>query len=200
MAAPLPALHVPLPHPATVTPEAGPVLSPEMAAKIGGMRTKIQLSVGQIVLAVMNLPRYKHQSLGDLAHVLIDPLLRDRVAIAHKSITVPDGTLAVDEETIAGIAIWATVSDAVDAKITEQIKTGAFPVRLAPDDWVSGNHVWLLDVIASDRRQATSVLANFRQLAGDRPVRIHPVVARLIDPDVLAKLRVAAADELKAGT
>ena len=139
-----------------------------------------------------DLPRYKHQSLADLGQILITPLLRDRVAIAHKSVKGKDGKLKVDEETIAGIAIWASVSDAVDAKITEQTKTGSFPVRLGPDDWVSGNNVWLLDVVAADRKQATSVLANFRQLAGERPVKIHPVVARLIDPDVLAKLRVAA--------
>ena len=68
-------------------------------------------------------------------------------------------------------------------------KAGAFPVRLGPDDWTSGDHVWLFDVIAADRKQATSVLTNFRQLAGERPVRIAPLVGRLIDPDVLQKLK-----------
>ena len=80
----------------------------------------------------------------------------------------------------------------MDAKITEQVKAGAFPVRLAPDDWVSGETVWLLDVVAADRAEATAMLANFRQLAGGRPVRIAPLVARLIDPAVLEKLRGAA--------
>ena len=174
--------------------------TPEMAAKIGELRTKIQLSVGQIVLAIMNLPRYKHHALADLSHIILEPLLRDRVAIAHKSVKAGDGTAPdakwasegarnkVDEQTIAGIAIWATVSDAVDAKIAEQVKAGTFPVRLSPDDRLGGEHVWLLDVVAADRKQATSVLANFRQVAGERPVRIHPVVARLIDPEVLEKL------------
>ena len=71
---------------------------------------------------------------------------------------------------MAGIAIWATVPEvviaAVDAKIAEQIKAGVFPVRLASDDWTSGEVVWLLDVIAADRSQAHRtfgrVLANFR--------------------------------------
>ena len=178
------------PEQAALAP-ATPPLSPEMVARIGELRTKIQLSVGQIVLAVMNLARYRHQSLADLAHILIEPLLRDRVAIAHRSATAADGTTQVDEHTIAGIAIWATVSDAVDAKITEQVRAGAFPVRLGPDDWASGDTVWLLDVVAGDRRQATAVLANFRQLAGARPVKIHPIVGRLIEPAVLAKLVAA---------
>ena len=67
-------------------------------------------------------------------------------------------------------------------------------MRLCPDDWLSGDNVWLLDVVAADRKQATSVLANFRQLAGERPIKIAPTVARLIDPEVLERIRVAAFD------
>lgn len=139
----------------------------------------------------MNLPRYRHQALGDLMHVVLDPLMRDRVAIAHvRNDNHPEG----DEQTVAGIAIWATVSEAVDAKIAEQIKAGVFPVRLASEDWTSGEVVWLLDVIASDRSQATRVLANFRQLSGERPVKIHPIVARSVDPVLLEKMRVRPAE------
>lgn len=166
-----------------------PPPSPELMAKIVEMRSKIQLSVGQLVIAIMDLPRYKHISLADLTQTVIQPLLRNRIAIAHKS----SAGGKVDEETIAGIAIWASVSDAVDLKIAEQIKAGVFPVRLAAEEWASGDHHWLLDVIAGDRAQATSVLANFRQIAGDKQIKIHPLVGRLIDPQVLEKLRLASA-------
>ena len=118
-------------------------------------------------------------------------MLRDRLAIAHKGVAGSDGEPKVDEESVAGIAIWASVSDEVDTKITEQVKAGVFPVRLGADDWVSGEHVWLLDVIAGDRKAATSVLANFRQVAGERAIKVHPIVARLIDPAVLEKMRGA---------
>jgi len=172
-----------------------PRLTPEMIEKIAALRTKIQLSVGQVVLAIMNLPRYRHQTLADLMHVVLDPLMRDRVAIAY---TRTDGKPEGDEQSVAGIAIWASVSDAVDAKITEQVKAGAFPVRLANEDWVSGDTLWLLDVIAGDRKQATAVLANFRQLSGERPVKVHPIVARSVDPAVLEKMRVRDATETQA--
>ncbi|MEO8375032.1 MAG: toxin-activating lysine-acyltransferase [Sphingomonas bacterium] len=158
-----------------------------MIEKIAALRTKIQLSVGQVVLAIMNLPRYRHQTLADLMHVVLDPLMRDRVAIAC---TRTEGKPEGDEQSVAGIAIWASVSDAVDAKITEQVKAGVFPVRIANEDWVSGDTLWLLDVIAGDRKQATAVLANFRQLSGERPVKVHPIVARSVDPAVLEKMRV----------
>ena len=151
----------------------------------------------------MNLPRYRHQALGDLMHVVLDPLMRDRVAIAHvRNDSHPEG----DEQTVAGIAIWATVPEvviaAVDAKIAEQIKAGVFPVRLGHEDWTSGEVVWLLDVIAADRSQAQGtsgrVLANFRQLSGKRPVKIHPIVARSVDPALLEKMRVRPADAVSS--
>ena len=171
---------------------AAPAVSPELLAKIGELRSKIQISVGQIILTIMNLPRYRHQTLGDLGHLLINPLLRDRVAIAHRSVTAEDGSAKPDEENVAGIAIWATVSDEVDAKIAEQVKAGVFPVRLGGDDWVSGEQVWLLDVIAADRQAATAVLTNFRQVAGDKQIKVHPIVGRLIDPKVLERLRAGS--------
>jgi hemolysin-activating ACP:hemolysin acyltransferase len=180
-------------HAAAVAPESTapepPAMTREMRAGIGKFRHALQLSFGQIVLATMNLPRYRHQTLADLAHLFLEPLMRDRVAIAKRTSKTPDGA---EEEQVAGIALWATVSDAVDARIAEQIKAGVFPVRLGADDWTSGETVWLLDVVAADRRQATSVLANFRQLAGGRAIKIAPLVARLIDPEVAAKLRGAA--------
>ena len=42
------------------------------------------------------------------------------------------------------------------------------------------------DVIAGNRKQAASRLANFRQLAGARPVKTHPLVGWMIDSDLLA--------------
>ena len=176
-------------QPQTPAGEAAGQISPEMRARIAELRNSVRLNLGQVVLAMMNLPRYRHQALGDLTHLVLDPMMRDRLAIAHRTV---DGKPQGDEE-VAGIAIWASVSDAVDAKITEQVKAGVFPLRLASEDWTSGDKVWLLDVIAGDRKAATSVLTNFRQLSGERAVKIHPIVGRMIDPDVLEKLKAHAA-------
>ena len=178
-----------MPQPQAPAGAAPAQISPEMRARITELRSRVQLNTGQVVLAMMNLPRYRTQTLADLTHLVLDPMMRDRLAIAHRTV---DGKPQGDED-IAGIAIWASVSDAVDAKITEQVKAGVFPVRLANEDWTSGDRVWLLDVIAGERKAATSVLANFKQLSGERAVKIHPIVARMIDPDVLEKLKARPA-------
>ncbi|MFK0205608.1 toxin-activating lysine-acyltransferase [Agrobacterium sp. NPDC090283] len=163
-------------------------LDPAMIAQVSEFRTRIQASFGEVVLAMLNLPRYRHQSLADLTHLVVEPLTRDRIAIARSG---GEGKI---EET-AGIAIWASVSDEVDAKIREQIQARLFPVRLKGEDWNSGDIHWLLDVIAPSQKVATAVLANFKQVVKDRPVRIHPIVAQLVDPEVLDRMRVSTQQE-----
>ncbi|MBR1270151.1 toxin-activating lysine-acyltransferase [Bradyrhizobium sp. AUGA SZCCT0222] len=163
-------------------PEARP-LDPEVLAQITAFKTRIQASVGEVVLAMLNLPRYRNQTLADVMHLVVEPMIRDRIAIAKA------GGEGKVEET-AGIAIWASVSDEVDARIREQIQARVFPVRLKAEDWNSGETTWLLDVIAPSQKVATAVLANFKQVVKDKPVRIHPIVSQLVDPAVLEKMKV----------
>ncbi len=176
-------------------------------AQIAEVRRSIHAAVGQVVLALSVVPRYRHQSIADLQTLVLEPLMRDRVAIATAA---PSGRLPAGESEgasemsasendaanyapLAGIAFWATVSDAVDAKIREQIKGGAFPIRLKPEEWNCGDKVWLLDVIAPSQKMASAVLANFKQVVKSTgEVRIHPIVARQVDPELLRKMGAVA--------
>ncbi|PYG53693.1 toxin-activating lysine-acyltransferase [Rhizobium sp. UGM030330-04] len=146
---------------------------------------------GQVVFALSSVPRYRSQSLSDLSHLVIDPLSHDRIVIASKK--EDDGA---EQTTLApnAIAIWASVSADVDAKIVAQVKAGVFPVRLKPTDWNSGQIVWLLDVIAPTRELATSVLSNFHTVAKQSQIKVHPVIGRLVDSDVLHSL-IAKSDD-----
>ncbi len=160
-----------------------PKLDAAALEQISAIRSKIHETFGKVALAMMVLPRYRHQSLSDLNQLLLEPLIRDRVAIASSK---PKGGDVTD--TKDGVAIWASVSEAVDAKIREQIKAGVFPVRLQADDWNSGKINWLFDVIAPNQALTTAVIANFRQVIKEGEMRIHPLVTRLIDPEALKKM------------
>lgn len=166
-----------------VSQDAAPQISPEMLGKIAGLRAQVRESFGKIVMAMMALPRYRHQTLADLQPLVLEPLIRDRIAIAHPKGT--DRTALVD---IAGFAIWASVSPEVDLKIREQIKTGTFPIRLKAEDWQSGEVNWLLDVIAPDAKATGQVIANFRQVVKEGDLRIHPMVAGLVDAEMRGKM------------
>jgi len=39
------------------------------------------------------------------------------------------------------------------------------------------------------------VLANFKQIVKDKPVRIHPLVTQLVDPAVLNKMRIKPTEQ-----
>lgn len=160
-------------------------LDPEMIAKISELRSKVHETFGKVTLAMMALPRYRHMSVQDLGTILLDPMMSDRIAIASPQ---PAEGAAPEIENLAGIAIWASVSEDVDIKIREQIKSGVFPVRLKQDEWNSGSINWLLDVIASNQKSTASVIANFKQVVKEGDLRIHPLVTRLVDPEVLKKM------------
>ena len=160
-------------------------LSEETKKKLAGAKTALQSTFGQVVLAMSSVPRYRSQMLSDLHHLVVDPLINDRIAIA-----MPKAATGIEPP---AIAIWANVSTEVDARISEQAKAGVFPVRLKPEDWKSGDTVWLLDVIAPTRELATMVLTDFHQIAKRADIKIHPMVAHLVDREVLGKLTGSAA-------
>ncbi len=147
------------------------------------LRNRAHAEIGQIVLAMMNLRRYRHLSIAELKPLVVDPLTKDRIAVARAKQS--DGI-----DALVGIAIWASVSDAVEGKIEEQIRAGVLPIRLGPEDWTSGEKIWLVDVIAANQKLATAVLVNFRKLSGGKRVQIHPIVSRSVDKNVLDRLKV----------
>lgn len=158
-------------------------LDPEILSKIAEVRSQVRESFGKIAMAMMALPRYRHQTIADLQHIVLEPLIRDRVAIAY-----PADKERNELTDLAGVAIWASVSEEVDVKIREQIKAGVFPVRMKSDDWASGEINWLLDVIAPNQKATVSVIANFKQVVKDGELRLHPIVTRLVDKETLEKM------------
>jgi cytolysin-activating lysine-acyltransferase len=167
------------------TPEANvnPQMDPAIVSKIAALRAHVRESFGKAVMAMMMLPRYRNQTLGDLQHLVLEPLIRDRIAIAY-----PGNTEKSELADISGMAIWASVSQEVDERIREQISAGVFPLRLKPEDWTSGDINWLLDVIAPDQRTTASVIANFKQVVKEGGLRLHPVITKLVDAETLTKM------------
>jgi hemolysin-activating ACP:hemolysin acyltransferase len=168
---------------AAVRDKGTPTLDPETAKKIAAVRSHVRETFGKIVMAMMMIPRYRRQSLEDLQHLVLEPLINDRVAVAYPSDA--DSNALAD---IAGVAIWASVSEEVDAKIREQVKAGVFPIRIKPEEWKSGKINWLLDVIAPNSKATARVIANFRQVVKEGDLRLHPVITKLLDPETLKKM------------
>lgn len=135
---------------------------------------------GQLFLALARLERYRTVAVGDLKALFLQPLIEDRIAFAHRE----------GEDTSAmptGMAVWASVSDTISERIAADANAGTFPVRLAADDWTSGETVWLLDLIVPDKRAGTAVFMNFGTLIEGRSFRVHPVVWHMVDESITRK-------------
>lgn len=169
----------------SLSAEEGKTVDDALTKKIVDVRSKIHSTFGQVVLAMCVVDRYRHMMLQDLQQLVIDPLIKDRIVLAFPVSPEKDAKAAAAPATIA---IWASVSEAVDKRIREQIQSGVFPIRLKGEDWTSGEIVWLLDVIAPNEAMATEVLKSFRLVAKRNEISIHPVVSRLVSQDTLRKL------------
>ena len=97
-------------------------------------------SFGEIVGVLMRSPHYRHYSLADLEWLVVPPLLANQFTLAA-SRTKEGGIPAP-----IGVALWARVSDEVDKKLSTGLDR---PVRLRPDEWTSGETLWLIDAVGA---------------------------------------------------
>lgn len=168
-----PGNHKPRPT-GTVTPDAD--LLRKLTSKVAKVRSHVQERFGKIALAMMQLPRYRDQTIADLQHILLEPLVRDRITL------VPlNGLGSGDLSDMTGVAIWASVSGHVDRTIREQIHTETFPLQLKADDWTSGDIVWVLDVIAPHADAVAEVLAKLQKVAKSDELQLHPLIKGMLN-------------------
>jgi hemolysin-activating ACP:hemolysin acyltransferase len=100
----------------------------------------------------MHSPRYRHYTLGDLEWLVLPPLLTGQCSVAEAKSKDNGASVPV------AVALWASVSPDVDRRLSENLNT---PIRLRPDEWRSGDILWLIDAVG-DRRVVPGLL---KQLA-----------------------------------
>ncbi len=119
---------------------------------------------GEIISVMMSSPGYKHYSLADLEWLVMPAIFNNQFILAEASAKegAPPAPVA--------LALWASVSEEVDAKLSENLER---PWRLRPDEWNSGEIIWLLDAIGPSKI-INAVVEQLRstRLAG-KPVRIR---------------------------
>ena len=141
----------------TTTPDerqAGKVASqqqeeaPAKSANVEQRRRRAVLSLSrsaaftQIVTLLMRSPIHKHLSLGDLEWLVVPPLMTGQFRIAKL------GSRKAGVAVPAAAVLWASLSTEVDAKLSASPKA---PIRLRPDEWRSGDILWLVEAVGDPR-------------------------------------------------
>jgi hemolysin-activating ACP:hemolysin acyltransferase len=124
----------------------------EEARRRAAAAVRHSLAFAQIVSILMHSPRYRHYTLGDLEWLVLPPLLTGQCSVAEAKSKENGASVPV------AVALWASVSADVDRRLSENLNT---PIRLRPDEWRSGDILWLIDAVG-DRRVVPGLL---KQLA-----------------------------------
>jgi cytolysin-activating lysine-acyltransferase len=98
--------------------------APEGAAK------KTSEVLGEIVWLMSQSPLHKQFFISDLEWLVMTPILLQQFRLFY------------DQEKPVGVVFWATASEEVE----ERLKSGT--TRMRPQDWKSGDRLWVVEVIA----------------------------------------------------
>lgn len=182
------------PRPATAAQEKKPVTRPRDARQ-----ARFAQSFAQIVAVLMRDPNFRNMRLADLQWLVLPPVMAGQFRLAQVPMPqdtkgqeagkAPQGAKAQEGGILVpmAVALWARVSPDIDKGLSESLDK---EVRLRPNQWASGNIVWLT-AVAGDPRAKPRFL---KQLA-ETEFKGQHVKMRLRGPD--GKVVVRALDQAK---
>jgi len=150
------------PRPPTATQEKKPVTRPRDARQ-----ARFAQSFSQIVAVLMRDANFRNMRLADLEWLVLPPVMAGQFRLAQ--IPMPQGRAKGQEAGKAqqganaqeggvlvpvAVALWARVSPEIDKGLSESLDK---QVRLRPNQWASGDKVWLM-AVAGDQRAVPKFL------------------------------------------
>jgi hemolysin-activating ACP:hemolysin acyltransferase len=116
-------------------------------------------SFAQIVAVLMRDRNFSKMRLADLEWLVLPPVMAGQFRLAQAPSPVgrvkgKDGSGQGGVLVPVAVALWARVSDAIDKALSENLDK---PVRLRPNEWASGDNIWLM-VVAGDPRAVPKFL------------------------------------------
>jgi cytolysin-activating lysine-acyltransferase len=100
------------------------------------------LAFSQIISLMMQSPVYRHFTLADMEWLVIP-------ALATGMYVVGEVKPQAEGPAIPGAAVlWARLSPEIDARLSGNL---AAPIRLRPDEWRSGDQLWIIAAIGDQR-------------------------------------------------
>ena len=115
--------------------ETGGLTANGSGAQKGAAKPTVSHMLGEIVWLLSQSPTHKHFTIGDLEWMVMPAILQEQFRVFH------------GEQHPVGFALWAYLSDDAEARLNDIAMTGQ-GARLRPDDWKSGNNLWLVDLVA----------------------------------------------------
>ena len=119
-------------------PPATPAPDPRLSAGVAA--AAVSASIGQIALVLSRSPAHRQYPFADMEWLVVPAVVNGQFYVVE----------SVDTKTgfrrPVAVATWALVSDEVDARLANDLSNR---IRLRPDEWKSGSHPWLVDLVGS---------------------------------------------------
>jgi cytolysin-activating lysine-acyltransferase len=136
------------PSPGASAPAAD-VTAPKQPVRPRDLRqTRLAQTFAQVVAVLMRDPNFKKLPLADLEWLVLPPLMSGQFRLAH--LQTPQAGNDKQPGMLAPVAVvlWASVSPALDKKLSENLEEA---VRLQPNEWASGDKLWLMAAAGDPR-------------------------------------------------
>ena len=141
--------------------ETGPIKpSPADAPK-----PTVSHMLGELTWLLSQSPAHKHFAIGDLEWMVMPAVLLEQFRVFH------------GDKHPLGFALWAYLSEEAEARMTGAVAAGG-GARLRPDDWKSGDRLWLVELVAPfatpENKLTEAMVADLIQhVFGERKFRFH---------------------------
>ena len=132
-------------------------------------------SFAQVVAVLMRDARFRNLKIADLEWLVLPAVMAGQFRLGHMGRPSEPDKGQQGVAIPAALALWARVSPEVDKALSENLDK---QVRLRPDQWTSGDSVWLM-ALAGDPRAVPPFL---KQLT-EREFKGRQVKMRLRGPD-----------------
>ena len=134
-----------------------------------GAKPTVSHMLGELTWLLSQSQTHKHFTLGDLEWLVMPVILLEQFRVFH------------GPQSPVGFALWASFSEDAETRFKEQIEAGR-GARLRPDDWKSGDRLWLIELVAPfatpENKQQEAMLSDLvEHVFKDKKFKLH-----LIDP------------------
>ena len=141
-------------------------VSPEEAQRRSAIMVRQSLAFAQIVTILLRSPSHRHFAIADLEWLVVPPLTLGQFVIAEAKAQADGPGFPV------AMALWATVSPETDLRLSENLTS---PIRLRPDEWKSGDIMWLIDAVGEPRVLTGLVQQLAENAFKGRPIKLRQV-------------------------
>jgi len=129
-------------------------------ADASGATPTVSHMLGEMVWLLTQSPTHRHFALADLEWMIMPPLMLEQYRIFR------------GDTTPVGLALWAWLSEDAEKRLEAGLG------RLRPDDWKSGDRLWLVDLVAPGANEENQLT---QKILGDLLKTLGPQLGRARD-------------------